>query len=81
MCCRLDEPERLVWLEVEGDGVGPRQVRCPRDVDEMTDVHECFACKRFGTLAIHPTGKTFYVVCEPFAEAMDERMARRGFRG
>ncbi|WP_433934972.1 hypothetical protein AB3662_10100 [Sorangium cellulosum] len=72
MCYRLDAPERLAWLEVEGDGVGPRQVRCPRKEDEMTDTHACFACKRFGTLAIHPTGKKVYVVCEPFAETTDE---------
>ncbi|WP_267888078.1 hypothetical protein [Sorangium cellulosum] len=38
----------------------------------MTDTRECFACKRFGTLAIHPTGKKVYVVCEPFAETTGE---------
>ncbi|WP_438028218.1 hypothetical protein [Sorangium sp. So ce233] len=38
----------------------------------MTDTHACFACKRFGTLAIHPTGKKVYVVCEPFAETTGE---------
>ncbi|WP_437625290.1 hypothetical protein [Sorangium sp. So ce1151] len=38
----------------------------------MTDARECFACKRFGTLALHPSGKKSYVVCEPFAEAADE---------
>lgn len=72
MCCRLDAPERLAWLEVEGDGARPRQVRCPRKEDEMTDTRACFACKRFGTLAIHPTGKKVYVVCEPFAETTGE---------
>ena len=68
MCRRLDAPERLSWLEVEGDGAAPRVVRCPRREDDMTDARECFACKRFATMAIHPSGKKLYVVCEPFAD-------------
>lgn len=71
MTCRLDLTEKLTWLEIEGGGAEPMQVCCPRR-EEGTDVRECVACPRYGTLAIHPSGKTIYVVCEPFDDAPAE---------
>ncbi|XXX79891.1 hypothetical protein WMF30_14060 [Sorangium sp. So ce134] len=72
MCCRVDAPEKLAWLEIEGGGVEPRTVRCPRR-EEASDVRACVACEHYATLAIHPSGKKIYVVCEPFDDAPDER--------
>ncbi|WP_437489017.1 hypothetical protein WME75_09900 [Sorangium sp. So ce1014] len=71
MNCRLDAPEKLAWLEIEGGGAEPRQVSCPRR-GKATDVRECVACERYTTLAIHPSGKKIYVVCEPFDDAPAE---------
>ncbi|WP_437592098.1 hypothetical protein [Sorangium sp. So ce1000] len=70
MTCHLEELEesesdKLMWLEVEGGGSEPRRVCCPRRA-ETVDARECFACERYATLAIHPSGKKIYVVCEPF---------------
>jgi hypothetical protein len=70
MTCHLhlEESDRLAWLEIEGDGGEPRRVRCPRRL-AMVDARECFACSRYATLALHPSGKKVYVVCEPFDDA------------
>jgi hypothetical protein len=32
------------------------------------DVRVCCACKRFTSLAIDPSGKHIYVVCEPSSD-------------
>jgi hypothetical protein len=67
MACHLEESDKLVWIEVEGGGTEPRRVRCPRRAATL-DARECFACPRYATLAIHPSGKKVYLVCEPFDE-------------
>ncbi|WP_437679722.1 hypothetical protein [Sorangium sp. So ce131] len=67
MICHPHAPEELAWLEIEGSGLSPRQVHCPRR-GETKEVRECCGCTRFATLAIHPSGKHIYVVCEPFAD-------------
>ncbi|WP_437613071.1 hypothetical protein WMF20_11055 [Sorangium sp. So ce834] len=71
MTCRLDAPEKLAWLEIEGGGVERQEVRCPRR-EETIDVRACLACERYATLAIHPSGKKIYVVCEPLDDAPGE---------
>jgi hypothetical protein len=63
--------DKLAWLEVEGGGAEPRRVRCPRRA-AMVDTRECFACERYATLALHPSGKKIYVVCEPFDDVPAE---------
>ncbi|MGK4006477.1 hypothetical protein WMF31_27910 [Sorangium sp. So ce1036] len=63
----LDAPEKVVWLEIEGEGDEPRCVSCPRRA-EAVDVRVCCACKRFTSLAIDPSGKHIYVVCEPSSD-------------
>ncbi|WP_437817201.1 hypothetical protein [Sorangium sp. So ce1078] len=30
---------------------------------------KCVACERYATLAIHPSGKKIYVVCDPLDDA------------
>ncbi|WP_438035650.1 hypothetical protein [Sorangium sp. So ce204] len=71
MACHLEESDKLVWIEIEGGGTEPRKVRCPRRAATV-DARECFACPRYATLAIHPSGKKVYLVCEPFDEEPSE---------
>jgi len=55
---------QMDWLEVEGpQGTEHKHVHCPVQSCQVP-IHECMGCKRFETMALDPSGKHVYVVCD-----------------